>query len=149
MAFPANYGPRPSVTSQTFAAQILDELNQTTTTPVEVTTITPLRTVVRCSQGDEPNMTEFEKFKESMAAELRAVHSKFHSATSSAPKIDRLVTETERTAFTKNITFTSHLLMVFAYGSFIIMYVRERNLLVLKNGNSAVLIFFCVKANRS
>ena len=48
-------------------------------------------------------MTEFEKFKESMAAELRAVHSKFHSATSSASVIDRLVAETGRTPFAKNI----------------------------------------------
>ena len=34
-------------------------------------------------------------------AKLKAVHSKFYSATSSAPEIDRLVAETGRTRFTK------------------------------------------------
>ena len=49
-------------------------------------------------------MTEFEKFKESVKAELKAVHSKFHSVTSSALEIDRLAAKIGRTPFTKNIT---------------------------------------------
>ena len=52
-------------------------------------------------------MTEFERFKELVTSELRAVHSKFHSATSSAPEIDRLVAETRKTPFAKNITDVS------------------------------------------
>ena len=49
-------------------------------------------------------MNEFERFNEFMTAELKAVHSKFYSATSKTLEIDRLVAKTGMTLFTKNIT---------------------------------------------
>ena len=89
------------MTSPTFITQIPDELNQATTEPVEVTTITLMRTGYHYSHNSDPSMTEFKKFKESMMIELKAVHSKFHSATSSTPEIDRLVARNREDSFHK------------------------------------------------
>ena len=87
-----------------FTPQYFGGQNQTHINRDEVSTVTPVRTGLRHFQEGEPSTTEFEKFKESVTAELKAVRSKFHSATSSAPEIDRLIAETGRTPFAKNIT---------------------------------------------
>ena len=87
-----------------FTPQYFGGQNQTQTNRGEVTTVTPVRTELRRFQEGEPSTTEFERLKESVTVELKAIRSKFHSATSSAPEIDRLVAETGRTPFAKNIT---------------------------------------------
>lgn len=53
-----------------------------------------MRTGYQFLPAGDSNMTEFKKLKESMMEKIRTVHLKFHSATSSAPEIDRLVAET-------------------------------------------------------
>ena len=53
---------------------------------------------------NRPELTEMELFRKMVDDKFRAVHSKMHSATSSAPEIDRLVAETGRTPFSKEIS---------------------------------------------
>ena len=53
--------------------------------------MTPTRLEYQFLPVGDPNANKFEIFKESVEAEIKAVHSKFHSTMSSAPEIDQIV----------------------------------------------------------